>query len=165
MNILALVLFLILSLIGLAVIPVGLPGTFLIVGAAGIAGLITGGDVVGIYLFFIFLGLAIFGEVGDFLFSMASGKKYGASKWSLIGSFIGAVVGAILGLPVPIIGNLAGAFLGAFIAAFIIEFIMGRDLSQAMKSGMGVLFGKIFGSIVKVAIGMGIVVKVMINFL
>lgn len=165
MYILAIVIFLILSLVGVLVIPLGIPGTFIIVVAAGITGLLTGWNVVSLSLFLIFLGLAIFGEVGDYLFSIASGKKYGASKYSLIGSFIGAVVGSILGLPLPIIGNLLGAFLGAFAGAFITEFILGSDLLQAMKSGIGVLFGKIFGSIVKVTIGMGMIVKVMTNFL
>lgn len=165
MDILAIVAFLLLSIIGLLVIPAGIPGTFIIVGASGLTGLMTGWDVVSLSLIFIFLGLAIFGEVGDYLFSVASGKRYGASKYSLIGSFIGAVVGSILGLPLPVIGNLLGAFLGAFVGAFVTEFILGNDLLQATRSGVGVLFGKIFGSIVKVAIGMGMIVKVMINFL
>ena len=165
MIILAIVLFLIISLVGLILIPIGVPGTFLIVAGSGIAGLITGGKLVGGSLFLIFLGLAIFGEVGDYLFSVASGKKYGASKQSLVGSFIGAVLGSILGLPLPIIGNLTGAFAGAFAGAFITEFITGSDLSQAARSGLGVLFGKLFGSIVKAAIGMAMIVKVLINFI
>ncbi|MBS3787608.1 DUF456 domain-containing protein [Candidatus Bipolaricaulota bacterium] len=165
MDILAIVIFLVLSLVGLLVIPVGIPGTFIIVSASGLTGLMTGWDVVSISLFFIFLGLAILGELGDYLFSVASGKKYGANKYSLIGSFIGAIVGSILGLPLPVIGNLVGAFLGAFAGAFIMEFILGNDLLQATRSGVGVLFGKIFGSIVKVAIGMGMIVKVIVDFI
>ncbi|MFB6290472.1 MAG: DUF456 family protein [Candidatus Bipolaricaulia bacterium] len=165
MNVLALIIFLLLSLVGLVIIPIGIPGTFLIVIASGIAGLITGWEVVSINLFFIFLGLAIFGEVGDYLFSVVSGKKYGASKFGLIGSFIGAVIGSIVGLPLPIIGNLIGAFAGAFAGAFITEFMMGSDPYRAIRSGIGVLFGRLFGSIVKVAIGMGIIVKVMVGFI
>ncbi|MBS3735581.1 MAG: DUF456 domain-containing protein [Candidatus Bipolaricaulota bacterium] len=165
MDILAIVIFLLLSLTGLLVIPAGIPGTFIVVAASGFTGLMTGWELVRPSLLLIFLGLAIFGEVGDYLFSIASGKKYGASKYSLVGSFIGAVAGSILGLPLPVIGNLLGAFLGAFVGAFITEFILGSDTLQATRSGMGVLFGKIFGSIVKVAIGMGMIVKVMINFL
>lgn len=165
MNILAIVLFLLISIPGLMLIPIGIPGTFIVVAASGLTGIMTGWNVVSLSLFLIFLGLAIFGEVGDYLFSVASGKKYGASKYSLIGSFIGAIVGTILGLPLPVIGNLVGAFLGAFVGAFITEFILGSDLLQATRSGVGVLFGKIFGSIVKVAIGMGMIVKVMTNFL
>ncbi len=165
MNVLAIILFLILSLAGLIVIPVGIPGTFIIVASSGLVGLLTGGEVVNLSLFFIFLGLAIFGEVGDYLFSVASGKRYGANKYSLLGSFIGAIVGSILGLPLPIIGNLIGAFLGAFAGAFITEFFLGRDLFQAMRSGIGVLLGKIFGSIIKVSIGVGMIVKVLVNFI
>lgn len=165
MHLLSLVLFLAISLVGLLLIPIGVPGTFIVVAASGLVGIMTGWEVVNLSLFLIFLGLAVFGEVGDYLFSIASGKKYGATKQSLAGSFVGAIVGSILGLPLPLIGNLLGAFLGAFVGAFFIEFVMGSDLSQALKSGVGVLFGKLFGSIVKVVIGIGIVTKVIMNFI
>lgn len=164
MNILAIVIFLVLSLLGLVLIPIGIPGTFFVVAASGFAGLITGWDLVSLQLFLIFLGLAILGEVGDWGFSLLSGKKYGASKESLAGSFVGAVIGSILGLPLPVIGNLIGAFVGAFVGAFLVEMILGQDVTQAMRSGVGVLFGKIFGSIVKVSIGMVMIVKVLMNF-
>ncbi len=165
MNILAITIFLILSILGLALIPIGIPGTFFVVAASGFAGLMTGWDLVSIQLFLIFLGLAIFGEIGDWGFSLVSGKKYGASKKGLAGSFVGAVIGSILGLPVPVIGNLVGAFAGAFIGAFIVEVIVKEDVARAMRSGVGVLFGKIFGSIVKVSIGIGMIVKVLIDFI
>ncbi len=165
MNILAVVLFLVLSLFGLALIPIGLPGTFVVVAASGLAGLLTGWNSVGLVLFLFFLGLAILGEVTDYLFSVISGKKFGASRASLGGSLVGAIVGSILGLPVPVVGNLEGAFLGAFAGAFLVEMIRGNEVTRAMKSGVGVLLGKVFGSIFKVSIAMGIIVKVTISLI
>ena len=165
MAILALVLFLTLSLTGLALIPLGIPGTFVVVGASGIAGLMTGWNLVGIKLFLIFLGLAILGEVSDYLFSVISGKSYGASGLSLVGSFVGGIVGAIMGLPLPLVGNLIGAFVGAFLGAFLVELFIGSEVSVALKSGIGVLLGRLFGSIFKVALGMAMIVKVMLDFL
>lgn len=164
MDILALVIFLVLSLIGLAVIPLGIPGTFIVVVASGSAGLLTGWQLVSLRLLLVFLGLAVLGEVSDALFSLLTGKKFGASGFSLLWSFIGGFVGAIIGFPLPLIGNLVGAFVGAFLGAFLAEILTGTNLTKAMKSGIGVFFGKLFGSILKVAIGIAMIFTVLINF-
>lgn len=164
MDILALVIFLVLSLIGLAVIPLGIPGTFIVVVASGSVGLLTGWQLVSLRLLLIFLGLAVLGEVSDALFSLLTGKKFGASGFSLFWSFVGGFVGAIIGFPLPLIGSLVGAFVGAFLGAFLAELLTGTNLSEAMKSGIGVVFGKLFGSILKVAIGMVMIFTVLIHF-
>ncbi|MFP4630563.1 MAG: DUF456 family protein [Candidatus Acetothermia bacterium] len=164
MAVLAVALFLPISLAGLALLPVGVPGTFVVVGASALAGLLSGGELVGFELFLVFLGLAVLGEILDWTFSLVVGKKYGASAPGLVASFIGAIAGAIAGLPLPLIGNLIGAFLGAFAGAFIVELFLRKDAGQAMKSGLGVMFGKVFGSVFKVGIGTFMIVKVLINF-
>lgn len=164
MAVLAIIIFLLIALGGLALLPLGIPGTFIVVAGSGLAGLLTGGELVSLSLFLVFLGLAVLGEVLDWLFSLIVGKKYGTSTPGLIASFVGAIAGAIAGLPLPVIGNLLGAFLGAFIGAFSVELFLRKDIGDAVKSGLSVMFGKVFGSVFKVGIGAFMIARVLINF-
>lgn len=164
MDILGIILFVLISLAGLALLPVGIPGTFIVVAGSFLAGLLTGWELVSVSLFLVFLGLAVFGEVLDWLLSLALGKKYGTSTPGLIASFIGAIAGAVAGLPLPVVGNLIGAFVGAFAGAFLVELFLRKDVKDAVKSGLGVMFGKVFGSVFKVGIGAFMIVRVLINF-
>ena len=164
MLILSFVLFLIISAGGLVVIPLGLPGTFIIAGSSAIIGFAGGWQVVTVPRLLLFFGLAVAGELIDLGLGVFGGKSFGASKLSMAGAFIGGLVGAFLGLPLPFVGNLVGAFVGAFIGAFLLELLATGDPYKGFKSGFGAFFGRIMGSLIKLSLGVTMIVMVIFAF-
>ncbi|MBS3812695.1 DUF456 domain-containing protein [Candidatus Bipolaricaulota bacterium] len=160
---LGIVTFLLFGLAGLAMIPLGLPGTFIIVAGSGLAGLITAWELISVSWVFIFLGFAALGEILDLGVSALGVKSLGASGKSMTGALIGSIAGAIVGTPVPVVGNVIGAFVGGFLGALLVEMAVSEDIGQALKSGLGAFLGKVFGSLLKVTIGSMMIVKVLMN--
>ena len=163
MVIFGLILFILLATFGLIAIPLGMPGTIIIAGSAGVVGLASGWQVVTVTRLFLFLGLAVSAELVDLGLGVFGSKSLGASKVSMIGAYLGGVVGAILGLPLPVIGNLVGAFIGAFLGAFLLEFLSTGDLNKGVKSGVGAFLGRVVGSLIKVSVGVTIIVMVIFS--
>jgi uncharacterized protein YqgC (DUF456 family) len=150
----------ILLLAGLVMIPLGLGGTFVMVGAAALFGLLTGFEEVGFRFLGVLLGLALLGEGIESLLGVAMARRYGASKWGMWGAFLGGIFGAIVGTPVPVVGNLVGALIGVFAGAFLFEWL-GRGLADSsLKAGWGALLGRAAASAIKLALGMIILILV-----
>jgi len=93
----------------------------------------------------IFLILAGLASAVDYLASFITAKKYGASKYGIIGSVLVGIIGMILfSLPGLIIGQLTGIILG--------ELYYGKKMKSAMKSGIAVFIGYLLGNVIKVFI-------------
>ena len=145
-------------LAGLVMIPLGLGGTFVMVGAAAVYGALTGFEQIGLKLLVALLGIALVGEGIESLLGVAMARKYGASKWGMWGAFIGGIFGAIVGSPVPVVGNLVGALIGVFAGAFLFEWL-GRGLAgSSLRAGWGALLGRAAASAIKLALGMVILI-------
>jgi uncharacterized protein YqgC (DUF456 family) len=147
-------------LAGLVMIPLGLAGTFVMVAAAALFGLLTGFNQITLRLLGLLLGLALLGEGIESLLGVAMARKYGASKWGMWGAFLGGIFGAIVGTPVPVVGNLVGAFAGVFLGAILFEWL-GRGITgSSLKAGWGALMGRAAASAIKLALGMAILILV-----
>lgn len=148
-------------LIGLAVIPFGLPGTFLIVADAFVFALLTGFKTVTWNFLAVLLGLSVLIELVEFFLGAAAAKKYGSSKWGMWGAVSGGFFGAILATPFsPVLGTILGAFLGAFIGAFVLEFIRFSDAGQALRSGWGAFLGAVSGRFLKIIVAIAMVIMI-----
>ena len=97
-------------------------------------------------LLLIFAVLTIISLVLDYFGGVIGAKKYGATKWGLIGSVIGGIAGFF-------IGGIVGLIFGPFFGAVLLELVFGKDLRGAFKSGVGTLVGFIGGAVTKLAIG------------
>lgn len=140
----------------LFLIPIGLPGTWLMIGAAiGYDALVAGdpigwGTIVGTAV------LATIAEVFEFTLATRYTRKYGGSRRAGWGAIFGGIAGAIVGVPVPVIGSIIGAFVGSFAGALIAEYtrkeatagtatrvatgaLIGRVVAAGMKTGIGVM--------------------------
>ncbi len=149
MNVLLLIAVL---LLGLAMIPFGMPGTWIIAGAAlGYSILVPGS--IGTFTIVMVALLAVIGEVIEFTLTAKYTKKYGGSRRASWGAVIGGMVGAFMGVPVPLVGSVIGAFFGAFVGAFIAEVSRGTGGSGATRVATGALIGRALASAVKVGIG------------
>ena len=152
------VLFVLAMLVSLFVVPLGLPGTFIMVAIAILANYVA---AAGIGWFAIGLGLilAVIAEVLEWTMSARFARKYGGSKRAGWGAIIGGLIGAFAGVPIPIIGSMIGAFAGAFVGALVAEFTQPEaDASSATRVATGALIGKAAATAMKLAIAFTIAI-------
>lgn len=121
-----------------------LPGMPLVfVGAVAIAAA-DGFTRVGYLSLAVLAVLAIAGMVLDHLAGVLGARRFGASRWGIIGSIAGLLVGLPFGLP--------GIVFGPALGALALEFARDRELRKAARAGTGVLVGFVLGTIGKYAI-------------
>ena len=158
MTILALALLIGLGLAGLAMIPLGLPGLWVMVGGILAYGWLTGFRSVGVGTIAIVLGIAFLGEIIDNWLGFRFAKRYGGSTPSGWGALLGGLVGAVIGVPVAVIGSVIGAFLGSFIGAALFEFSYSRHTGIAARAGWGAVMGRVAAAAAKIALGVVIAI-------
>ena len=146
------VLFAIVMLISIFVVPLGLPGTFIMVAAAIAANYFAAAGI-GWIAIGIALVLAVTAEVLEWTLSARFARKYGGSKRAGWGAIIGGLIGAFIGIPAPVIGSMIGAFAGAFVGALVVEYTQPQsDASVATRVATGALVGKAAATAIKLAI-------------
>jgi uncharacterized protein YqgC (DUF456 family) len=145
---------------GIALVPLGLPGTWIIVGAAFLYSLFLDFSSKGsdFWVILTLILMAVVGEVIEFLVGTLGGKKFEVSTGAIIASFVGGILGAIIGVPVFLIGSLLGLLLGVFLGALIYELAVTKDWGVALKSAIAVFFSRLVASFMKtcIAVAMGI---------
>jgi uncharacterized protein YqgC (DUF456 family) len=158
MTILAIALLIGLGLAGLAMIPLGLPGLWVMVGGILAYGWLTGFRSIGVTTIASVLGIAFLGEVIDNWLGFRYAKRYGGSTRSGWGALLGGLVGAVIGVPIAIIGSVSGAFLGSFIGAALFEYSYSRHTGVAARAGWGAVMGRVAAAAVKIALGVVIAI-------
>lgn len=143
-------------LISLLLIPIGLPGTWLMVAAAmGYDALMSGS--IGAPIGWVSIGattaLALIAEVLEFSVSARYTRRYGGSRRAGWGAILGGIAGAFVGVPVPIVGSVIGAFAGAFVGALVLEYSRARDHAVATRVAWGALLGRVVAAAMKVGLG------------
>jgi uncharacterized protein YqgC (DUF456 family) len=142
----------------LVLVPLALPGNWLIVITTSLfAWWQWGQNVFSVYTLIAITVLAFLGEMIEFFAGAGGAKKAGASWLSAIAAIFGAIFGAIIGtLVLPLFGTIFGACLGAGIAAAVVELAMGKTSDASIRSGFGASLGYLIGSTTKFAIGVAI---------
>jgi uncharacterized protein YqgC (DUF456 family) len=149
------------SLAGLALVALGLPGLWLIVAAVVGCGALTGFKGIGLATIIIVLALATVAEILEAWLGFGLTRRYGGSRRAGWGALLGGLVGAIVGVPIPIIGSVIGAFVGAFVGAVLFEYSR-SDAGTAVRAGWGALVGRVAATAAK--IGVGVVMAVVALF-
>jgi uncharacterized protein len=146
------------SLVGLVLVPLGLPGLWLMVlGVLGY-GWITEFRTVGVVTVGVVLGLAAVGEIIEAWLGFRVARRYGGSNRAGWGALVGGIVGAVVGVPVPLVGSVIGAFVGSFAGAAVFEYTRSATVGGATRAGWGAVVGRAAAAAVKV--GLGIVIAV-----
>src|SRR5574340_319198 len=83
--------------------------------------------------------LTIFSIVLENLGNVYGAKRFGATRWGIVGSVIGTGVGFYFGGPI-------GLILGPIVGTVIFELIGGKGYKGALKSGLGNFVGFLGGS-------------------
>lgn len=154
----ALLLLAIVLIASLIMIPFGLPGLWVMLGAAVIYSATGGGASIGTATLVLVGLLAVIAEVIEYVLSARYVRIYGGSRRGAWGAIIGGTIGAIMGVPIPIIGSLIGAFAGSFVGALIAELGAGAGKKDASRAAFGALVGRAVAAAMKVAIGLAIAV-------
>ena len=146
------------AIVGLALIPLGLPGLWVMVGGILVYGWLTDFRSMSVTTIVVILAIAFAGEVIESWLGFRYAKRYGGSGRSGWGALIGGLVGAVVGVPIAVIGSVIGAFIGAFIGAALFELTYSRDAGVATRAGWGAVVGRAAAAAVKVALGVVIAV-------
>ncbi len=146
-----------LSLLGaLVLVPLGLPGLWVMLGAALTYWVVLPEGGIGAWTMAGAALLVVTAEVLEYTIAGRYTRKYGGSRRASWGAITGGLVGAVVGVPLPLLGSLLGAFIGAFVGAFVGELtvhrdaranptrvatgaLVGRAVAAAAKSGLGVV--------------------------
>ncbi len=146
------------TILGLLLVPLGLPGLWVMV--AGIVGYgwLTDLRSVGVATLGVVLGLAFLGEIIEWWLGFRLTRTFGGSRRSAWGALIGGLVGAVLGVPVPIVGSVIGAFVGSFTGAALFEYTLSRTPEVAVRAGWGAVVGRAAAAAAKIALGIVIAV-------
>lgn len=161
---------LLINALGVLLVALQAPGTWLILLATCLMAAWrwddTGLGAISGWTIITLLVLAILGEIIEFIAGAAGATKAGASKRGAALAVVGGVIGAILGLIflafLPIIGALIGAAIGAGVGSVAGDLWAGRKWHLALEGGRGAAIGKLWGAIGKlfVAVMMWILVAI-----
>src|SRR2546428_3940478 len=105
------------TILGLVLVPLGLPGLWVMVAGAAGYGWLTGFRSVGVATIAVVLGLAFVGEIIEAWLGFRFARTFGGSRRSAWGALVGGIVGAVMGVPVPIVGGVVRAFPRSFARA------------------------------------------------
>ena len=93
----------------------------------------------------ILLGLSVLSQILEHFASLLGAKKFGASRWGMIGAFLGGMIGFFT-------SGILGILIGPFIGALLLEFFHGQNLNASLKIGLGTLVGFLGGAIGKIIV-------------
>ncbi len=146
------------TILGLVLVPLGLPGLWVMVAGVVGYGWLTGFRSVGVGTIAVVLGLAFLGEIIEAWLGFRFARTFGGSRRSAWGALVGGIVGAVMGVPVPIVGSVIGAFLGSFAGAALFEYSLSRTPDTAVRAGWGAVVGRATAAAAKIALGVVIAV-------
>src|SRR5256886_977638 len=118
---LATVLLALCLLAGLVLVPLGLPGLWVMVAGVAGYGWLMDFRSVGVTTIALVLGLALVGEIIETWLAFRLARRYGGSSRAGWGALVGGIVGAVGGVPVPIIGRVIAGVVGSFAGAALFE--------------------------------------------
>ena len=142
------------GLIG-TVVPV-IPGTTIILGAAVIHRLVLGANgSVGWTALVALVALTLVTYAVDAAAGYVGARKFGATKWGLIGGATGALIGLFFGL--------VGLFVAPVIGAIAGEIVGGQRMVKAGRAGWGTFVGALAAIIAKLFIALIMIAIFLMN--
>jgi uncharacterized protein len=146
------------SLAGLLLIPLGLPGLWVMVLGVVAYGWLTDFQTVTAGIVVLVVALAVVGEVIEAWLGFRFARRYGGSSRAGWGALAGGLIGAVVGVPVPLIGSVIGGFVGSFVGAALLEYTRARHSGAAAGAGWGAVLGRAAAAAAKMALGVVIAV-------
>lgn len=147
------------SVVGIGMTAIGLPGNWLILFTALGYGYLEGFVHMSSTVVLLLFGALLIGELVEFLAGALGAKKENASRVAIVSAFIGAIAGGIIGTGImPGLGSIAGAVAGSFAAGYVAEYAVTGSRERAGRVAKSIMIGQALGLIFKLAIAIGMVV-------
>lgn len=160
-----LLLYIIILLGALIIVPLGFPGTWLMVIAAFVFSLLgdfqPGKSDFWVLCFVVLM--AATGEVIEYMVGIMGSKKFQVTGGAIACSIVGGLIGAFVGIPVAVIGSLLGLLVGTFLGAWLYEMILNRDIKKSIQMACAVFFSRVMALFVKTTIAFAMVVFILIK--
>lgn len=142
-----------LLVIGLLLIPLGLPGLWLQVAASALVATTWAGAQIPWGWVLGFAALAGLAELLELLLGRWGARRFGGSNRAAWGALIGGLVGALVGgIPIPLLGAVIMSFTGTFVGAVVGE-MSARHGVTGLRVGVGAVIGRAVGVATKMAGG------------
>ena len=142
------------GIVGLLLIPFGLPGLWVMVLGYIAFGWLTQFRSESVATIGTVLALAFAGELIENWLGFRFARRYGGSRRAGWGALLGGLVGAVVGVPVPVVGSVIGAFVGSFGGAAVFEYAYSRRADVAVGAGWGAVLGRVAAAAAKIALGL-----------
>lgn len=140
-------------LVGVLITALRLPGTWLIVLAAGVSGWLSDWRLISIITLVVLAVIALLAEIIEMFGSALLARRAGGTRNATWGALVGGFTGMFLfSIPLPVIGTTIGAILGCFLGALIGELAAQRHLVQGTRVGFFSALGFVLGVVFKIAI-------------
>lgn len=136
-------------------IPLGLPGLWILVALIGIGAWL--GEIAA-WVVVAAVALAAVAELAEWLIVRSMNVRYGGSPRAFWGAIVGGMVGVLIGAPIPIVGSVVAGFLGSFLGAAVVTYHELQDVGAARRVGWGVLLARTLSVGLKVAAAVVILV-------
>lgn len=155
----SLVLFYLALVAALVSIPLGFPGTWLMLVAAVVFAAVgdlrpAGSDWVPLLVVGLLAGT---GELIELGIRIVGGRWIEVPTGAIVAAIVGGILGALVGLPVFLIGSLAGLLLGIFIGALGYGLIATRALGRALAMALAATCSQIVALFAKTIVGVAII--------
>jgi uncharacterized protein YqgC (DUF456 family) len=146
------ILFLLILTFGLLSNFLSIPGNFVVAFNALWYGLATNFETITFSFFITLIIIAAAIEFVEYLIIALGAKRYGASRWGVVGAILGGIIGGLSGFTFsPIFGAIIGGFFGVIMGTMLLELIIKkRNFDAAYHAMLGALIGKVGGLTVKV---------------
>ncbi|MFQ5584520.1 MAG: DUF456 family protein, partial [Calditrichia bacterium] len=91
-------------------------------------------------------------EFVEYLIISLGARRYGASRWGVVGAILGGIIGSLSGFTFsPVFGAVIGGFIGVIVGTILLELIIKKkNVQAALYAMLGALIGKVGGLTVKV---------------
>lgn len=139
--------------VGLATVPFGVPGVWIMV-AVLLATVLAGWTTWTTWG--VLAGLALVSELMELAMVKVMGDRYGGSRGAFLGAVAGGMLGLFVGVPVPLLGPLIAGLIGTFAGAAVVTLYRTRSLRDAGKVGWGVSLARVWAVGLKVGVGVAI---------
>ena len=151
-------LVIVVTVVGIGMTAIGLPGNWLIFFTALIYGYLESFIHMNSTVLLMLFGALLTGELAEFVAGSLGAKKENASNMAILAAFIGGIAGGIIGTGLmPGLGSIAGAIGGSFAAGYLAEYASTGNREKATRVAKSIVIGQALGLIFKLAVAIGMV--------
>lgn len=158
-NIIIYILLGIVSLAGLVLTVVNLPGIWLIFGATLVAGIMDKFQNITPTILLVFFLLCVASTFADNIAAALGAKKFGGTGWGMAGAVIGGIAGMFS-------GSIWGILLGPLVGAVLFEMLFAKkDINTSLKAGWGTFVGILVSMVLKLGLSVVLIIFTIVKIL